>query len=180
MKCQVTMHTGQPDEFVAIYTQHERKLYRYVAALLTRPADAEDVLQETARVLWQKFDQYRPAEPFLPWACRIAYYEVLNHCQRERTRQKHFRPAVIELLAEARLKHDDLLDAQSRWLRECIEKLSGTDRRLIEQRYASKHTLVEMAAETGRTPNALYKSMQRVRQTLLACVDSGLKSEGWK
>ncbi|MGA7700723.1 MAG: hypothetical protein WCB27_14025 [Thermoguttaceae bacterium] len=45
---------------------------------------------------------------------------VLNHCERERTRQKHFRPAVIEMLAEARLKHDDLLDAQSRWLRECL------------------------------------------------------------
>jgi RNA polymerase sigma-70 factor, ECF subfamily len=174
------MHRSRPDEFVAIYTQYEQKLYRYVAALLTHPTDAEDVLQETARVLWQKFDQYRPEEPFLPWACRIAHFEVLNHCQRERTRQKHFRPAVIELLAEARLEHDDLFEAQSRWLQQCIEKLTEHDRHMIEQRYASKHTLAEMAAETGRTPNALYKSMQRVRQMLLECVDSGLKSEGWK
>ena len=52
----------------------------------------------------------------------IAHYEVLNHCQREQTRRKHFRPAVIELLADARLKHDDLLEAQSRWLEQCIEK----------------------------------------------------------
>ena len=174
------MPLSKPDEFVAIYTRYERKLYRYVAALLTHPADAEDVLQETARVLWQKFDQYRPEQPFLPWACAIAHYEVLNHCQRERTRQKHFRPAVIDLLAEARLKHDDLFDAQSRWLSNCLQKLAEIDRRLIEQRYASKGTLAEMATETGRSPNALYKSMQRVRRTLLECVQSGLKSEGWK
>jgi RNA polymerase sigma-70 factor, ECF subfamily len=63
------MRPSKPDEFVAIYTRHQRKLYRYVAALLTRSDDAEDVLQETARVLWQKFDEYQPEEPFLPWAC---------------------------------------------------------------------------------------------------------------
>jgi len=169
-----------PDEFVALYTRHERKLYRYVASLLTRPNDAEDVLQETARVLWQKFGQYRREEPFLPWACRIAHYEVLNYCQRERTRHKYFRPAVIELLADARLKHDDLLEAQSRWLDDCMHKLPEAERRLVEQRYAGEQTLAELAAEVGRTPNALYKSMQRIRQTLLECVEKGLHSEGWK
>jgi RNA polymerase sigma-70 factor, ECF subfamily len=174
------MAVARPDEFVAIYTRYERKLYRYVASLLAHPADAEDVLQETARVLWQKFDQYRPEEPFLPWACRIAHFEVLNHCQRERTRQKHFRPATIDLLAEARLEHDGLFEAQSRWLSECLEKLAGGDRRLIEQRYGSRNTLAQMASEIGRTPNALYKSLQRVRRTLLECVQSGLSSEGWK
>ena len=55
-----------PDEFVALYTRHERKLYRYVAALLAHPDDAEDVLQNTARVLWQKFEQYRPESRFCP------------------------------------------------------------------------------------------------------------------
>jgi RNA polymerase sigma-70 factor, ECF subfamily len=174
------MPLARPDEFVAIYTRYERKLYRYVAALLAHPNDAEDVLQETARVLWQKFGQYRPEEPFLPWACRIAHYEVLNHCQRERTRHKHFRPAIIDLLAEVRLEYDDLFEAQSRLLSECLQKLAEIDRQLIERRYASKHTLAEMATETGRTPNALYKSMQRVRRMLLECVESGLKSEGWK
>jgi RNA polymerase sigma-70 factor (ECF subfamily) len=174
------MSTVRPDDFVAIYTRYERKLYRYVAALLAHPADADDVLQETARVLWQKFDQYRPEEPFLPWACKIAHYEVLNHCQRERTRQKHFCPAIVDLLAEARLEHDDLFEAQSRWLSDCLRKLTEIDRRLIERRYASRLTLTEMASETGRTPNALYKSMQRVRRTLMECVNCGLKSEGWK
>lgn len=169
-----------PDEFVVLYTRYERKLYRYVASLLTHPSDAEDVLQEAARVLWQKFDQYRRDEPFLPWACSVARYEVLNYCQRERTRRKYFRPAIIELLADARLKHDDLFDAQSRWLGECMKKLPEGDRELVEERYATDHTLTELAADSGRTPNALYKSMQRIRRSLMDCVEKGLKSEGWK
>jgi RNA polymerase sigma-70 factor, ECF subfamily len=169
-----------PDEFIALYTRYERKLYRYVASLLTRPDDAEDVLQNAARVLWQKFGDYRREEPFLPWACRIAHYEVLNYCQRERTRRRHFRPAVIELLADTRLQQDELFEAQSRWLNECMQRLDEVDRRLIERRYASERSLVELASETGRTPNALYKSLRRARLTLLECVENGLKSEGWK
>jgi RNA polymerase sigma-70 factor (ECF subfamily) len=174
------MPETQPDEFVTLYTRYEQRLYRYVAAMLTRPAEADDVLQETARVLWQKFDQYRREEPFLPWAYRIAHYEVLNYCQRERTRHKYFRPAVLELLADARMEHDELLDAQSRWLGECMSKLTEHERHLVENRYAGDRTLSELATATGRTPNALYKMMQRIRHTLLNCVVNGLKSEGWK
>lgn len=169
-----------PDEFVALYTRYERKLYRYVASLLSHPDEAEDVLQETARVLWQKFGEYKRAEPFLPWAYSIARLEVLNYCQRERTRRKYFRPAVIELLADARQEHEGLLEAQLRWLAECTKKLDEADRLLIERRYTSRQTLNELAAEIGRTPNALYKSLQRIRLKLLECIESGLKSEGWK
>lgn len=171
---------ANPDDFVVFYTRYERRLYRYVAALLSRPEDAEDVLQNTARVLWQKFAEYRPDEPFLPWACRIARFEVLNHCQRERTRRKHFQPAVIELLADARIEHDELLEAQSRWLDKCMGGLSETDRLVVERRYASEGTLNELAVAIQRTPNALYKSLQRIRRLLLECVDKGLRSEGWK
>lgn len=174
------MPEPKPDQFVTLYTRYEQKLYRYVASLLTQPGEAEDVLQETARVLWQKFDQFRPDEPFLPWACRIAHFEVLNHCQRERTRRKYFGPAVIELLADARLQHDELFDAQSQWLDECMGKLPESDRQLIEQRYGSDRTLAELAAKTGRTPNAIYKAMQRIRRVLMECVERGLKAEGWK
>ena len=124
--------------------------------------------------------QYRPSEPFLPWACAIARYEVLNYCQRERTRRKHFRPAVIELLADARLKHDDLFEAQSRWLEECLREARGdrppVDRAALRQRGNAGR------AGRGIRPHAqcTYKSMQRVRRTLLECIENGLKSEGWK
>ena len=125
-----------------------------------------------------EFGEYRREDPFLPWACRIAYNKVLNHCQRERTRRKHFRPATIELLADVRLQRDDLLEARSRWLEKCIEKLGEAERRLIQQRYASEHTLAELADETGRTPSALYMSMWRIRRALFDCVNEGIQSEG--
>ncbi len=167
------------DDFVALYFQHERKLYRYVASLLSYPSDVEDVLQETAKCLWQTFAQYRREEPFLPWACRIAYHRVLAHCQREGTRRRHFRAVVLEQLADTRREHDELLEARVRWLEKCVEKLGETERRLIQQRYGSEHTLAELAEQTGRTPNAVYMSMWRIRRALFDCVSEGLRAEGW-
>jgi RNA polymerase sigma-70 factor (ECF subfamily) len=166
------------DAFVRLYTQSERKLYRYIATLLPRCHDAEDVLQETARVLWKKFDEYRPGEPFLPWACRIAYFEVLNFRQRERTRRKFFSEAVLEALADVRLRHDDLLEAQAAALQRCLEKLPERDRRLLEQRYASEEPLADHCRDEGCSANALYKSLQRIRRSLLECVNRTLAAEG--
>lgn len=167
------------ETFVRLYTQSERKLYRYVATLLPRSHDAEDVLQETARVLWKKFDEYRPEEPFLPWASRVAYFEVLNFRQRERTRRKFFSEAVLEALAEVRLRHDDLLEAQTGALRQCLEKLPERDRRLLEQRYGSEDRLAGASRDEGCSANALYKSLQRIRRSLLECVNRTLVAEGY-
>ncbi len=72
-----------------------------------------------------------------------------------------------------------MFEARSRWLEKCIEKLGETERRLIQQRYASEHTLAELAEQTGRTPNAVYMSMWRIRRALFDCVNEGLQSEGY-
>ena len=166
------MSSPAPDEFVSLYFRYEHKLYRYVASLLSRPSDVEDVLQETAQVLWQKFGEYRREEPFLPWRWDRAS-QGSQFLPAGADPAPPFQPAVIELLADARLKHDDLLEARSRWLEKCVERLEEVDRRLIQQRYASERTLAELAEETGRTPNALYKSMQRIRRAALGLRERG-------
>ena len=60
-------------QFMMQFARHEHDLFRYVLTLLPNWNDAQDVMQETAAALWQKFDQYDPGRPFLPWACQFAY-----------------------------------------------------------------------------------------------------------
>ena len=48
--------------------KYERRLYSIIASMLGHPAEAEDLLQETAKVLWKKFGDYDLKLPFLPWA----------------------------------------------------------------------------------------------------------------
>ena len=75
---------ADPDkEFARLLTNHDRELRRYISLFVSRRDDVEEVLQQTAIMLWEKFAEYDPQREFLPWAIRFAYYEILNfrkHC----------------------------------------------------------------------------------------------------
>jgi len=48
------------ETFVACFAKHEPDLRRFIRSLLPTWIDADDVLQQTAIVIWRKFDQYDP------------------------------------------------------------------------------------------------------------------------
>ena len=66
-------------EFIRLFLQNERRIYAFIVSLLPDLTDAEDVLQETSVVLWEKFDQFQPGTNFVSWACKIAHFKVLKH-----------------------------------------------------------------------------------------------------
>ncbi len=167
------------DEFVALYTRHEQELFRFVATLVPVRSDAEDVAQDTARVLWQKFGEFDRERPFLPWACTVARFEVLNYLQRTRTHRKHFSSAVVEELADQRLVVDERLAAQKAVLEACLKQLPADDRLLLEERYRDQASLVARAEELDRSVNALYKRLGRIRSRITDCVRRKLTEEGW-
>src|SRR6202040_3274100 len=67
--------------FLRLFLENERRLYAYILTLLANHADADDVLQEASLVMWDKFDEQHPPDHFLAWACRIAYFKVLDFCK---------------------------------------------------------------------------------------------------
>ena len=68
--------SGDPSDaqqrFLSLFLRSEREIFRYVVALVPNLADADDIVQQTAIALWEKFDSYDPEKPFTPWACRFA------------------------------------------------------------------------------------------------------------
>ena len=75
--------------FDELWTGCQADVRRYVFMLVPRPADVDDVIQETAVALLDKFVEYDADRPFLPWALRFAYLEVLKW------RQHHARNGLI-------------------------------------------------------------------------------------
>lgn len=163
--------------FVMLFARHERDLYRYVLTLLPSPADAEDVVQEAAAALWQNFRSFDPARPFLPWACRFAYHQVLNFRRRQRTHRRMFSDAAIEALAVEWPEHAKGADFRREALDGCLGKLPAADRDLVRLRYASEEEVAVLADRTGQTANALYKALQRIRKSLMDCVARSLKEQ---
>ena len=64
--------------------------------LIPNVADARDVVQEAAVALWDKIDQYVPAKPFAPWACRFALNEAKMFL-RKKSRQNRLADEVARL-----------------------------------------------------------------------------------
>ena len=167
------------EDFAELYAGCHLELLRYVLALLPDRHLAEDVVQETARVLWRKFADYDRTRPFWPWARGIAHFEVRKARSRLAVRNRCFSDETIERLAEERTAHEDALAQQREALAACVEKLDADSRELLESRYASGIALRRFAEQQGKSANALYLTMHRIRLRLVECVNRALKLEGW-
>ena len=152
------------------------ELFRYVLTMLPHWNDVQDVMQETAVALWQRFEQYDPDRPFLPWACQFAYHQVLNFRSRQKTRRKIFSAAVIDLLADERAGHVAPIQTQREALEACLGEFtrgSGSDPTAI---------FIDGKCDgfcRSSRPDAqcVYKSLQRIRRALLECVTRTLAME---
>ena len=104
------------------------------------------------------------------WACQIARYTVLNFRKKHRRDRHVFSDKLIELLADEAVAETDQREAERRVLDDCLAKLPDNDRNLVRQCYAEETTIKQVACRTGRTANSLYKLLNRIRATLLHCI----------
>ena len=172
------MPSEEMERFVRLLAASEHEVFRYIYALVPDPHDAQDVFQETAVALLRNFGQYDASRPFTPWACRFAYYEVLNLRKRSRRAGHWLDDDVVAQLAEDRLAHQSDLDARREALGECLGKLPSEARQLVSQRYHQGLTIQEIARQTGRSANVLYKAFERVRRWLADCIERSIATGG--
>ena len=167
-------------EFVRLWTQYHRDVERYVFSMLPRPADTAEVVQEVSIRLWEKWDSYDQERPFLPWAMRFAYLQVLKW------RQSKARDKLIfsdELLAQIKVTNDyeePLMEARRKALLFCMGKLNSDDRRVIELRYSRHGAIKEEANKTGIKMHKLYYAVERIRMQLFNCIELNLQKNGLK
>lgn len=165
-------------EFVALFAAHAQRLYSYIYTQLTQTADADDVFQETSRVLWEKFDGFESGTNFFAWACRTAQFQVLAHRQKRQRSRLLFSEEFVRTVAEMAEAENEKLAAQHRALSNCVNKLKQQDRELLLLRYSPGATTKGVAAKVGRSLDAVYKALNRIEQRLLECAQRSLLDEG--
>jgi RNA polymerase sigma-70 factor (ECF subfamily) len=165
--------------FLRHFLQNERRLYGYILTLLPNRADAEDVLQEASLVMWDKFDESRPPNDFAAWGCRIAYFKVLDFYKKRRRSRVLFSQALLERLAETTVEHAGTLqlDERRQALADCLQKLSPRERELLGRRFDAGASVQSVAAHLGRSADAVYKALAKIRLALFECVTRRLAAE---
>ena len=164
--------------FLSLFLRSEREIFRYVAALVPNVADAEDIVQQTALTLWEKFDAYDPTQPFTPWACRFALNKTRQWVERHQRWRALLDGELAEELARRREELRPELEARLRRLEGCLARLPEDQRALVEGYYYRRQEITDLAGQSGRTVASAYKTLQRIRQTLQACIQGAAELEG--
>lgn len=181
-----------PHDPVETYVRHvtdaQRPLYNFILTLVPNLNDADDVLGETNSVLWRKRNDFQPNTPpqgggtsvpppdphaqFLRFARTVARYQALAFLKKHQRDQLRFEDSLLGTLADESAARTDRLEAKRHALAHCMAKLSDKDRDLITRRYQSGQRADAIAQAVGRSPNAIYQALHRIRGSLLVCIES--------
>ena len=113
------------DRFMTELMQHQRRLYQYIHALLPRHQDAEDAMQSTLLVLWEKFDQFQAGTSFYAWASRIAYFTVQNYRRSRKRLVTIFDEKVFEQISAEVDEQFDLLELRRELMQHLRRNATG-------------------------------------------------------
>jgi RNA polymerase sigma-70 factor (ECF subfamily) len=163
---------------MALMTQHQRRIFAYIYTLVPDRYDAEDLLQETSLVICEKFDAFKEGTDFVAWACQIAYWRIRYARQKFARSKVVFQQELVDALAQTAAVMPEELDQRHEALAHCLQKLPARDRELVLTRYEPGSGVPEAAKRSGRSLEAAYKALARIRKLLLDCVTHKLESEG--
>jgi RNA polymerase sigma-70 factor (ECF subfamily) len=166
------------EQFVRLYLQNQRRIYGLILALVPNGPDADDILQETCAVLWQKFDEFDPGTNFAAWSLRIARYQVMAHYTTKRRTKARLSDETLEAVVDKMAARPHREDARAAALDGCLADLPDPDRQLLELRYRSGASVEEVARHSGKSVVAAYKALHRAHERLLQCLRGKLAAEG--
>lgn len=159
------------NQFVELLTSHQSRIHSYILALVPNFNDADDIMQETSKMMWNRFQDFEIGTDFLAWGMKIAHYRILEY-RRNRNRNRMIRfneDVVLVLEKDIQCRQDRSLEYMAN-LRDCVCKLSGKDRDLVTLRYDHNLKVKEIARRLGRSVQSVYQNLARVHDLLLACV----------
>jgi RNA polymerase sigma-70 factor, ECF subfamily len=162
---------------IALMTRHQRQIFAYIYTLVPDRHDAEDLLQETSVVICEKFDEFTPGTDFVAWACQIAWWRIRYSRQKFARSKVIFDQDVLDAVAQTAGVMREELDERHEALALCLRKLPSRDRELVLTRYEPGSGVAEAARRTGRSMDAAYKALNRLRKLLHDCVTHQLTHE---
>lgn len=168
------MSADPSTEFVELLARHDRALTLYVYALVSRQADAEDILQQTKMEMWKSFGGFERGTNFVAWARKVAFHQILGYRRKSKRDPLPLSDEMLEKLSDhvAGLSEHDQLRREA--LESCLHRMTGDQRRLILLRYQEELGVDRIAEKLSSTPGAVYRALSRMRLGLADCVRTRL------
>lgn len=161
--------------FLRLFVRHEQALRAYARVMVPTWDAVDEVIQEASVVMWRKLGQLDSHDNFLPWAKVIVRFEALRARRNFARDRLVFSEELLSLLAnEAAETADDELEREKAVLSRCFKKLPPAYQELLLAPYAGSGRVKELAEQSGRSVNSLYKLLGRLRAKLQGCIEHEL------
>jgi RNA polymerase sigma-70 factor (ECF subfamily) len=165
-----------PAAFTRCFIRCRGMISSYILSLVRDPAAAEDLLQDVAVNLLEKFDAF-DGRDFGAWARQVARWHVLNHWRSESRYRRTLRASTLDLLDAPFGAAEDrsaAWEVRKSALSRCLEGIGERLRGALEMRYVGGLSLAQIAARLGKREGAVQMAMARTRDRLADCVRRSL------
>ena len=160
----------------AHWTRSQPTVAAFIQSLVRNLHDADELLQQTAERVVERYHQFDTSRPFLPWAMTIAKHCVIDHARRQgRAASPLMLGEAAESVAEAFVQ-EEVDAALMQRLERCLKELAPRAREAIGLRYTNGWKPKRIAEQLGMTANAATVMLHRARAMLRACLEATSES----
>ena len=160
------------DLFHRLLFRNQNRIYAYVLTLIGNYTDADDVMQETISVMWQRFEDFQTGTNFVSWGIAIAHYKILEY-----RRNKHksgricqYDNNLLEKLGYEVASNESLFDEKFAILRKCVEKLKGQYITVVKLRFQEDLNTTAISDRCGISVANVYQILSRAYSMLISCM----------
>jgi RNA polymerase sigma-70 factor (ECF subfamily) len=151
----------------------------YVRSVILNYHDSEDVIQNIAVVFVDKFEQLGSARDLIPWALKVARYEMSNYFRAQNRKEELLDEIAMQRIGHAYQSIYPEADDVKAALHECMKKLHGRYRDVLRLRYFSDKGIGDISRRLGLSKNAVYITLCRAREILANCVRRKTNIQWW-
>lgn len=170
--------TSRQIEYLQLVTRHQAAIHGYIRSIAPG-APADDILQETNVVLWNRADSFEEGTHFKAFAFRIAHLKTLEFLRASKRREwLVFDSDLLDAIAQRQTEIEAATGDTQSALRDCLSQLEPDDRSLIHRRYTMRQTVRDIAKNDGKTEGSLQQLFFRLRNSLRLCIEQRLATEG--
>lgn len=165
-------------ELARLWVQSQSVISAYITANVIDLHHAEDIVQEVAQIVAEKFSEFDRSRSFVSWALGIARNRVLKYYRaRAKDRLVMSEAAMVRLedaLEKVELEGEERRSA----LRVCLERVQGRRREVLEMRYSRNAKVADIAQQFGMSADGVFVMLHRIRTALFECIRRQLAQEG--
>ena len=161
---------GNREHFLTLFLSYESDIRAFIGSVVLDHHMRQDIFQDVAMSLWQKFEEFDQTRSFGAWARGIAAHKILQSRHQNRRFPVAFSPEALRAILAAYDRTETPAVEQHFALHECVRCLPEDSRMLLQLRYEQDLRAEEIASMTGKSVDAVYQTLCRIRARLGECM----------